>query len=118
MKRKATVFTLAIITLFSYNVLASKKGSKSSGSENQSSISGVIIDKTSFEKLAGVTIQLPGTDQKIYSDAKGEFKLQGVAPGNYKLKINCISYKVKEVSVKITKAENETLTILLNPIEP
>jgi hypothetical protein len=118
MKYKAIVFSLAMITLFSYNVLASKKGSKSSGPENQSSISGVILDKTTYEKLAGVTIQLPGTDQKIYSDAKGEFKLQNITPGNYTVKINCISYKDKVVSVKIIKGENETVTILLNPIEP
>ena len=97
---------------------AAKKGPKTPVPATQSSLSGVVFDKDSNEKLAGVMIQMTSTDQKIYSDSKGEFTLTGIEPGTYKVKINCISYKDKEVSVKITKSENEKLKILLNPIEP
>jgi len=118
MKSKALLFVFVLITLLSSDAAASKKEPKTSGPAILSSLSGVVLDKDSNEKLAGVMIQLTSTDQKIYSDAKGEFTLDGIEPGTYKVKINCISYKDKEVSVKIIKSQNEKLKILLYPIEP
>ena len=118
MKHKALLLVAVIVTIISIEGIAAKKGPKTSAPATQSSLSGVVLDKDSNEKLAGVMIQLASTDQKIYSDSKGEFTLTGIEPGTYKVKINCISYKDKEVSIKITKSENEKLKILLNPIEP
>jgi hypothetical protein len=118
MKSRSILITLVLVSFLGFNAMASKKDGKASNSSNQSSISGVVIDKSSNEKLAGVTIHLDATDQKIYSNAKGEFNLEGIEPGTYKVKINCISYKEQEVSVKITKAQNEKLKILLNPVMP
>lgn len=118
MKSKALLFILALFTLLNINGIAAKKGNKTMGPATQSSLSGVILDKNSNEKLAGVTIQLTSSNQKIYSDSKGQFNLEGIAPGTYKVKINCISYKDQEVSVTIAKSQNEKLKILLNPIEP
>jgi hypothetical protein len=118
MKNKTLIFLFALITIFHLEGLAAKKGPKTSGPSTQSTLSGVILDKDSNEKLAGVTIQLASTDQKIYSNSKGEFTLDGIEPGTYKVKVNCISYKEKEVTVKIEKAQNEKLKILLNPILP
>jgi len=118
MKSKSILFAIALIALFNIKGIAADKGPKTSGPSAQSSLSGVVIDKASNEKLTGVTIQLASTDQKIYSDSKGEFNLDGIEPGTYKVKINCISYKDKEVTVKITKAGNEKIKILLSPIMP
>ena len=118
MKSISLFFVIALITLFGAESIAAKKTPKTSGSAVNSSVSGVILDKDSNEKLAGVTIQLTSTDQKIYSNSKGEFNLSGIEPGTYKVKVNCISYKDQEVTVKITKSENEKLKILLNPIMP
>ncbi|MCX6306458.1 MAG: carboxypeptidase-like regulatory domain-containing protein [Bacteroidetes bacterium] len=118
MKTKTIIVAIAMIALVNVDVIAADKSPKTSGPSTQSSISGVVIDKDSNEKLAGVTIQLASTDQKIYSNSKGEFNLDGIEPGTYKVKINCISYKDKEVTVKITKSETEKLKILLNPITP
>ena len=118
MKSKSLLFVIALIALFNIEGIAADKDPKTSGPSTQSSLSGVVIDKDSNEKLAGVTIQMTSIDQKIYSDSKGEFNLEGIEPGTYKVKINCISYKDKEVTVKITKSENEKLKILLSPIVP
>lgn len=118
MKKKSLFIVLILTTIFGTIGFASKKGPKTSAPSTQSSISGVVLDKDSNEKLAGVTIQLASTDQKIYSNSNGEFNLKGIEPGTYKVKVNCISYKDKEVTVKITKAENEKMKILLNPIMP
>ena len=118
MKSKALIFLFALITLLNLEGIAAKKGPKTSGPSTQSSLSGVILDKDTNEKLAGVAIQLVSTDQKIYSNTKGEFILDGIEPGTYKVKVNCISYKDKEVTVTIAKSQNEKLKILLNPILP
>ena len=118
MKTKVLLIIVALITIISVEGVAAKKGPKTTAPSTQSSLSGVVIDKDSNEKLAGVTIQLTSTDQKIYSNSKGEFNLEGIEPGTYKVKVNCISYKDKEVTVKINKSENEKLKILLNPIMP
>ncbi len=118
MKTKAFFILFALIALLNINGVASKKDNKSATPSTKLSLSGVILDKNSNEKLAGVMIQLTSTDQKIYSDSKGEFSLDGIEPGTYKVKINCISYKDKEVSVKVTRSQNEKLKIVLSPIEP
>lgn len=118
MKIRSLSISIAMITLLCAQGYASKKDNKISSPSALSSLSGVVTDKKSNEKLAGVLIQFNSTDQKIYSDAKGEFKLEGIEPGTYKVKINCISYKEKEVSVRITKTPNEKLKIQLYPVEP
>jgi hypothetical protein len=116
-----TIFTfIAIICFITLNIssFASKKEPKTSGPATQSSISGVVLDKDSNEKLTGVTIQLTTSDQKIYSNSKGEFTLDVIEPGTYKVKVNCISYKDKEVTIKVSKSQNEKVSILLNPVTP
>ena len=119
MKSKAIiVLVISIMGLLGTDCLAAKKSAKSTGPVAQSSLSGIILDKNSNEKLTGVTVQLTSTDQKIYSDSKGEFNLERLTPGTYKVKINCISYKEQEVTVAISKDRNQKLRILLNPIEP
>lgn len=118
MKSSAVLFYVLVFSLLNINSFASDKGAKSKNPGAGSSLSGVILDKDSNEKLAGVSIQLTSSDQKIYSDSKGEFTVDGIEPGTYKVKINCISYKDKEVTVKITKSQNESLKIILNPIQP
>jgi len=118
MKSKVNLFLFALLITVGFNAVAAKKSLKTAAPVTQSSLSGIILDKSSNETLAGVTIQLANSDQKIYSNSKGEFSLDGIEPGTYKVKINCISYKEKEISVKITRTPNDRMKILLNPIEP
>ena len=118
MKTKAILWGLALVTLLTTASFAIRKGTKTNGPSTSSSISGIIFDKNSNESLTGVTVQLSSTGRKIYSDAKGEFNLEDIAPGTYKVKVNCISYKEQEITVTIKKSQTEKLKIQLNPIEP
>ncbi len=118
MKRRAFLLLIALATFVGANAMDSKKGNKTAGTAATSTVSGIVIDKSSSEKLAGVMIQLADTDQKIYSNAKGEFIMEGIEPGTYKVKINCISYKDKEVTITVAKSKTEKLKVLLSPIEP
>jgi hypothetical protein len=117
--KKTIIFAGAVLfCVASLNLFASKKEIKSNSPSVQASITGVVVDKVSNERLAGVTIQFPESDKKIYSDSKGEFTISGVTPGTYKVKLNCISYKDREVLVRITKPQNEKIKVQLSPIEP
>ena len=118
MKSKAILVMIVIASILGSSAIASKKETKSSAPSAQASLSGVVTDKYSNEKLAGVLIELTDTDQKIYSNSKGEFSIEGIAPGTYKVKINCISYKDKEVTITVAKSQKEKLKVVLNPIEP
>ena len=84
----------------------------------RSTLSGVVVDKSSSEKLAGATIQLVSTGQKIYTDTKGEFSFEGIEPGTYTVKIQSISYKDREVTVEVKPAKGKKLQVLLSPVEP
>ena len=98
-------------------LMASAKKPKP-GPTGLSSISGVIFDNDTHEKLAGVTVCFADSSQKIFTDAQGGFTLEGIAPGTYKIKINCISYKDKEITVKVSPSLEENLKIQLNTVEP
>ena len=118
MKNKGILLVMVVVSLLNFNVSASKKSPGTSGPSTQTSFSGVIIDKNSNEKLAGVSIEIPETDQKISSNSKGDFTLDGIEPATYKVKINGISYNAKEVTVKVSKSPKDKVKILLNPIQP
>jgi hypothetical protein len=117
MKTTLSVIIVSLLLITGTCVLASEKGPKNNPSK-QCAISGVILDTDSNEKLAGVTVSFADSDKKIYTDSNGGFTLEGLAPGTYKLKINCISYKDKEISVKVNATREEKLTVQLKPIEP
>lgn len=118
MKKSLISFAAVVILLTSMNTFASEKNTKSSATSAKAAIAGVVSDKSSNEKLAGVMIQLIDSDIKVYSNSKGEFNLDGVEPGTYQVKVNCISYRDKVVTVKVPKGKKEKLSIQLNPIEP
>lgn len=56
-------------------------------------LAGSIADATSGEFLAGVEVKIEGTDLKTYTDFDGNFKFDGVKPGEYKVVTSYISYK-------------------------
>lgn len=118
MKNRAIILAIAVTSLLSLNVSATKKSSGLSNASARMSVSGVVIDKSTNEKLAGVMIRMTDDDQKIYSNSKGEFTLDGIAPGTYKVKINCISYKDKEVTMKVSGSRKDKVRIMLDPVKP
>ncbi|MFA8433944.1 MAG: carboxypeptidase-like regulatory domain-containing protein [Marinifilaceae bacterium] len=83
------------------NVAKSKKKNQSSlaemGAMTSTSLSGLVIDHETGEGLAGVAIQLEGLNQVVYTDFEGNFKLEGVVPGQYNITSSYISYQEKEL---------------------
>jgi hypothetical protein len=81
-------------------------------------ISGKVFDKNTMEELAGVTVQIEGTDIKAYTDIEGNFSIDGVKPGKYNITVTYISYKETELSgVNIDAVDSNDLEIKLEQID-
>ena len=66
------------------------------------SLAGVVLDNETGEALVGVAIRFEGSNETVYTDFDGNFKIENVVPGKYNILSNYISYtdnKLKEVNV-------------------
>lgn len=66
------------------------------------SLSGVVLDNETGEALTGVAIRFEGSNETVYTDFDGNFKIVNVVPGNYNILSSYISYndnKLKDVNV-------------------
>lgn len=108
----SVLVSLASITLFAVN------GTEGTNGTVTVSLTGTILDKVTKEALPGVAIQVVNSDVKIYSDPDGTFSLNGLKPGAFKLKVTCISYKEKVISVDVDSSGKNTLSVQLESVEP
>lgn len=105
--KKLLVVTIAIFFAFA-GYAEEKKGNTAVDSESEATtvLTGTVADSGSGELLAGVEIQLEGTDLKTYTDFDGNFTFK-VKPGEYKVVANYISYKKCSETLKIESKENK-----------
>ena len=81
----------------------------------QGSIGGVVTDSVSNEKLFGASLILVGTALGDASNIEGEFQINNIPEGNYRLKISYIGYKTKIVQVEVSRDEYIKLDVTLVP---
>jgi len=112
--KKLLVVTIAIFFAFAVNA-EEKKGETTADTKSEASavLSGIVADSGSGELLAGVEIQLEGTDMKTYTDFDGNFTFR-VKPGEYKVVANYISYNKTAETLKIDEKENQVKIVLEN----
>lgn len=73
-------------------------------------ISGKVIDATNNESIPDVKVLIEGYLQAVLTDLDGNFKFEGLEPGNYALSFNYNTYNQKIVT-EISVKENE-LTVI------
>lgn len=79
-------------------------------------IYGTIRDKETQETLIGAAVALDGTNQGALTDVEGRFKLSGLEPKSYNLKISYIGYKPQTLfNLNVTVGNALTLSIELEP---
>ncbi len=61
----------------------------------------------------GAVIQLVGTDHLAYSDEQGQYRLSGIAPGEYTLLIDAVGFNTIESRLTLAAGEDLTLNFLL-----
>jgi len=96
MKKLILIFALLIsATAFSENV--KDKNEK----ESTTQITGKITDRLTGENLAGVKVELPGTNITTYTDFEGVFILKVPSQNlNNEINISYISYESTHMSLK------------------
>ncbi len=80
---------------------------------NTTSLSGVVLDNETGEALTGVAIHFEGSNEVVYTDFDGNFKMDNIVPGNYNILSNYISYsdnKLKNVNVS---GQNNVIRLVL-----
>lgn len=79
------------------------------------SVTGTVKDTQSNEPLPFATVVVKGTVTGTSTDLSGSFRLSGLHPGKYTLKITYIGYDSKEVDVTLDKQDVNGLEIVLAP---
>lgn len=120
------------ISLFLVLVLLSTFGAfaQSAKPAKQVTISGVVADSASGEKLPGVTVRLVGNDKKhllgAITDSKGAFKIERVSQVESVLQFTQVGYQVYTVNpfpegklqdVKLTQVRMRTAAVQMSEVE-
>ena len=105
--KKAIFSFLAIMLLIGSGVLTAGNEKETNTNNLKSSISGKVLDYLTSESLAGVEVQLQGTNLKTYTDLDGNFSFSGLVPGEYEVTTTLISYKEKAEKVQVVPGSTE-----------
>lgn len=111
------ILTVAFFIMVTVPSLAGKKESKLNPTLTVT-VRGVVLDRMTREKLAGVSIQTESNQEKIYSDPDGSFVISNLEPDNNIIKVKCISYKDKEIKLDMKSLRKGKFNVLLEPILP
>jgi hypothetical protein len=107
-------FILACFAFSATHAADDAKGKESATAKI--SISGTIIDDTTGESLAGVSVSLEGTDKIVYTDFDGKFKFSELSPGEYTIKTSFISYGAFSSKVEATPDNKNALEVKLKSL--
>ena len=77
-------------------------------------ITGIVFDSRTSESLTGVEIKILGEENiTVFTGFEGEFEIPSLAPGDYTLQINYVSYKKK--IIRSVSPGDESIRIELKP---
>ena len=80
-----------------------------------SSVSGIVVDKSTREPLPSATVQILGTSLGASSNGEGKFMITGVAYGTYQVRASIVGYEPEIISdVVVASARNVDLRFELH----
>lgn len=94
------LYQVLLIVSFCFSATVSLAGNDG---RKVSSIQGKVVDGSTSEGLAGVTVEVEGTNIKVYTDFDGNFTLPLLPEGSYNLRSTYVSYnevKLRNIQVK------------------
>jgi TonB-dependent receptor len=80
----------------------------------QATLSGVVSDSLTHEKLIGVNVVLVGTGMGNATNIEGAYSISGIPAKVYSVRISCIGYEPKVIQVDFSRNPNRRLDVLLN----
>lgn len=99
------LFILIIALCIGSGISYAENDEKTQKPAPTTSMSGKVIDKVTGETLAGVMVELEGTDKYVFSDFDGNFTFEELKPAEYNLTFSLISYEKSKVKVDLNKKE-------------
>jgi hypothetical protein len=96
---------LFLATLFAASAFAQTPGA----------IRGSVVDARGGEALSNVAIQLVGTEHRATTDARGQFRIDGVAPGDYTLNVSTVGYRLAKKAFHLDAGAAQEFEIVLAP---
>jgi hypothetical protein len=76
-------------------------------------VRGRVVDGRSGEPLGRVAVQLAGTAYRAETSAQGEFRMAGVAPGDYTLSVSTVGYHLVKKSFSLAADEVKEFEVVL-----
>lgn len=78
-------------------------------------IAGIVIDGGNSRPLSGATILILSSSKNTVTDNDGNFKLTGLAAGNYIIRVSYVGYESKDINdIQVTQGLVTTINISLN----
>lgn len=77
------------------------------------SVRGKIIDKSTGEPLIGATVQVEGTTMGVVADVNGNYLLNDLKAGIYRIVISYVSYKPQTLEIEIGSSAMAELNVQL-----
>ncbi|HEX8329215.1 MAG TPA: TonB-dependent receptor [Hymenobacter sp.] len=77
--------------------------------QSTATLRGTVADSLSGQPLAGVSVGLQGQSGGTATDALGNFRLAGVVPGTYTLRVGALGYRGASQAVTVTAGESRTV---------
>jgi TonB-dependent receptor len=83
---------------------------------SQGILRGTVADSATHELLVGANVLLRGTALGGVTNIEGKFRIAGITPGTYTVRISYIGYKTREVQVAVVDGESNFNTSLLSDV--
>jgi outer membrane receptor protein involved in Fe transport len=79
--------------------------------QSTATLRGTVVDSLSGLPVAGVSVGLQGQPGGTATDALGQFRLSGLAPGTYSLRVGALGYRAQTVPVTLAAGETRSLQL-------
>jgi len=112
MKKLVAIIALAMSISF---VFAVEPETKDVAMVSLSQIEGSIVDGITGEALVGVTLKIKGSNEKIYTDLDGNFKIKDLSTGTYDIDVNYVSYQ--GITLKSISTSSPDIALKVKPEE-
>jgi hypothetical protein len=110
------IFVLVIALLIGTSFSFAENDEVTDNAAPTANLMGKVIDESTGETLAGVMVQLEGTDKYVFSDFDGNFKFENLKPAKYEISVSLISYKKVETEIDLKNTLSEELEVKLTNI--
>ena len=117
MKRYIMIFAVLLFSVNAGTALAVEDKNKDEATKT-ATVKGQVVDKITGEPLAGVSIEVPGTEKAVYTDFEGRFVISAIPAGSHDLHISYLSYQREYHNNMQFKSSNDhEFKFKLQPIE-